>query len=67
MIALAYVVTILTSLALGGFIQDRFRRTSIVMYLIGGTLVLPILYPLNLWLYILNDDFPGLGLNHDGE
>jgi hypothetical protein len=65
MIALAHVVTTLTSLALGALLQDGFRRTSIVMYFIGGTLILPIWYPLNLWLYILNDDFPGLRFNHD--
>ena len=65
MIVLAYVTTTLICLGLGALLQERCRRTSIVMYFIGGALILPFWYPLSLWLYILNDDFPGLGFNHD--
>ena len=65
MIALAYVATTLISLGLGALSQDRYRRTSIVMYFIGGALILPFWGVFTLWLYILDDDFRGWGFNHD--
>jgi hypothetical protein len=50
MIILAYVSTTLICLGLGALLQERYRCTSIVIYFIGGALILPFWYPLSLWL-----------------
>jgi len=55
MIVLIYVITALTTLALGALMQDKFRRTSIMMYFIGGIMLLPIWFSVSPWLDNLND------------